>query len=234
MKRFYKEVSVSARDGGFAVLLDGRPVKTPAQNNLVLPIQALALAIAAEWREQGDEIIAASMPLLRLANTVIDGVCANREEVIGAILRFGENDLLCYRAHQPPELVARQKAGWDPLLDWAAQKHGANMRVAAGLTHVDQPTQALDALRGALKGFDAFSLGGLHVIASIAGSTVLALAVADGFITGAKAFELSRIDEIYQAEKWGADAEAAARVTALAHELDKAAELIALVRPEAE
>jgi chaperone required for assembly of F1-ATPase len=232
MKRFYKEVSAASRDGGFAVLLDGRPVKTPAQNGLVLPTEALAKAIAAEWREQGNEIVATAMPLLRLANTVIDGVARNREEVIGAILRFGENDLLCYRAHQPPELAARQKAGWDPVLDWVAQKQGANMRVAAGLTHVDQPSQALAALRGALESFDAFSLGGLHVIASITGSVVLALAVAGGFITGAQAFGLSRIDETYQAEKWGEDADAAARATALAHELNKAAEMIALVQGE--
>ncbi|HTC84364.1 MAG TPA: ATP12 family protein, partial [Rhizomicrobium sp.] len=140
--------------------------------------------------------------------------------------RFGENDLLCYRAHQPPELVARQKAGWDPLLDWVAQKHGARMAMAEGLSHVDQPPEALAALHRALNEFDAFTLGGLHVIASITGSTVLTLAVADGFISGARAFELSRIDETYQAEKWGEDAEAAKRTAALAHELDRAAELI--------
>lgn len=228
MKRFYEDVSVAPRDGGFAVLLDGRPVKTPAQNGLVLPTEQLALAIAAEWREQGDEIVATSMPLLRLANTVIDGVSRNRGEVIGAILRFGENDLLCYRAHQPAELAARQKAAWDPLLDWAAQTHGANMLVAAGLTHVEQPPQALAALRRALEGRDAFGLGALHVIASITGSAVLALAVADGFVSGARAFELSRVDEIYQAEKWGEDAEAAARAAALARELDKASDLMRL------
>lgn len=226
MKRFYKEVSVVPRDGGHAVLLDDRPVKTPGGNLLVLPTDRLASAIAAEWQAQGDEIVATTMPLLRLANTVIDGVSAHREEVIAAILRFGENDLLCYRAHQPPELVTRQKAGWDPLLDWVAEKHGANLRVAAGLTHIDQPAEALAAVHRALEGFDAFTLGGLHMVASVTGSTVLALAVADGFVSGARAFELSRIDEIYQAEKWGEDAEAAKRAAALAHELDKAAELI--------
>jgi len=226
MKRFYKEVSVAARDGGPAVLLDGRPVKTPGGNNLVLPTEKLAAAIAAEWRQQGDDIAATTMPLLRLANTVIDGVAAHREEVIGAILRFGENDLLCYRAHQPPELVARQAAGWDPLLDWVAEKHGANMRVAAGLVHIDQSPEAMAALRRALEGFDAFTLGGTHVVASVTGSVLLALAVADGFISGARAFELSRIDETYQAEKWGEDAEAAKRAAALAQELDKAVELI--------
>ena len=230
MRRFYKEVSVAPQDGGLAVLLDGRPVRTPGGNSLVLPSEKLASAIAEEWRAQGEEIVATAMPLLRLADTVIDGVVANRDDVIGAILRFGENDLLCYRAHQPPELVTRQKAGWDPVLDWVAEKHGANMRVAGGLTHVDQPAETLAALRRALEGFDAFTLGALHVIASITGSTILALAVAEGHIPGPRAFALSRIDETYQAEKWGEDAEAAKRAAALTHELDKAAELIGHVR----
>jgi len=230
MKRFYKAVSVAAADGGFAVLLDNRPVKTPGRNALILPSEKLAQAIAAEWRGQGDDVVATTMPLLRLANTVIDGVVANRDEVIGAILRFGENDLLCYRAHQPPELAARQTAGWDSALDWVAQRHGARMRVASGLTHVDQSPQALAALRQALQGFDPFTLGALHVIASVTGSTILALAVADGFLSGARAFELSRIDETYQAEKWGEDVEAAKRTAALAHELDRAVELIGHIR----
>ena len=230
MKRFYKDVSVAAQAGGYAVLLDGRAVKTPGGNALVLPNERLASAIAAEWREQGEQILATSMPLLRLANTVIDGVAVHRDEVIDAILRFGENDLLCYRAHQPPELVTRQKSGWDPLLHWVAQRHGARLRVAEGLNHVDQPPETLMALRRALEGFDAFTLGALHVIASITGSVVLALAVAEGVVPGARAFELSRIDEVYQAEKWGEDAEAAKRATALAHELDKAVELIGHVR----
>jgi chaperone required for assembly of F1-ATPase len=230
MKRFYKTVSVAPVAGGFCVLLDGKPIQTPARARLALPTEALAQAIAAEWDHQGEEVIATAMPLLRLANTVIDGVAANRAPVIAAILRFGENDLLCYRAHQPPDLAARQRESWDPLLDWARQRHGAQMIVAEGLGHVDQTLEALAALREPLEGFDAFTLGGLHVIASITGSLVLALAVADGTISGAHAFELSRIDETYQAEKWGQDAEAAKRATALAHELDKAVELIAAVR----
>jgi len=230
MKRFYKDISVAPESGGYAVLLDGRSVKTPSGNVLNLPTEKLATAIAAEWRGQGEEIVVTSMPLLRLANTVIDGVTAHRDEVIGAILRFGQNDLLCYRAHQPPELAARQKVGWDPLLAWAAQTHGARMKVAEGLTHVDQPAEALAALRQALETFDAFTLGASHVIASITGSAVLALAVAQGFVTGPQAFEASRIDEIYQAEKWGEDGEAAKRTAALARELDKAVELIGHVR----
>src|SRR5215469_16301168 len=149
MKRFYKDVTVGPAENGFAVLLDGKPVRTPGRNMLILPTERLAAAIALEWQAQGDEVIATTMPLLRLANTVIDGVAVHRDEVIDAILRFGENDLLCYRAHQPPELVARQKSGWDPLLDWVAQKHGAHMKVAEGLNHVDQPPETLAALRRA-------------------------------------------------------------------------------------
>ena len=233
MKRFYKQVSIAPVEGGFGVLLDGKSIKTPARNTLVLPTEKLAHAIAAEWRGQGEEVIASSMPLLKLANTAIDGVSSNREDVINAILRFGENDLICYRAHQPPELVARQSAGWDPLLDWVAQRHGARMRMAQGLNHVDQPPETLAALREPLEGLDAFALAGLHVVASVTGSLVLALTVLDDALSGARAFELSRIDEAYQAEKWGQDAEAAKRATALAHELDKAVELIALLRMEA-
>ena len=232
MKRFYKEVSIAPVEGGFGVLLDGKSIKTPARNTLVLPTEKLAQAIAAEWRGQGEDVIAASMPLLKLANTAIDGVCVNREDVIRAILRFGENDLVCYRAHQPPELAARQYAGWDPLLDWVAQRHGARMRVAQGLNHIDQLPETLAALRRPLEGLDAFTLAGLHVAASITGSMVLGLTVMDDALSGARAFELSRIDEAYQAEKWGQDAEAAKRAAALAHELNKAVELIGLVRME--
>ena len=145
MKRFYKSVSAAPVEGGFAVLLDGKPVKTPGRNFLVLPTENLAAAVAQEWQAQGEEIIATTMPLLRLANTVIDGVAVNRAGVIDATLRFGENDLLCYRAHQPPDLAARQREGWDPLLDWVRQRHGAHMRLAEGLAHVDQTLDALPA-----------------------------------------------------------------------------------------
>ena len=230
MKRFYKQVSTAPVTGGFGVLLDGRPVQTPARNALTLPTERLASAIAAEWQGQGEEVIATAMPLLRLANSVIDGVAVHRDATIDAILRFGENDLLCYRAHQPPDLAARQRQGWDPVLAWVRGQHGVEMTVAEGLTHVDQPPEALAGLRRVLEEFDAFTLGGLHVVASITGSTVLAVAVASDFVSGARAFELSRIDENYQTEKWGEDAEAVKRTAALAHELEKAVALIDLAR----
>src|SRR3569833_1483344 len=142
MKRFYKAVAVGPTDGGFAVLLDGRPVKTPARNTLVLPTEKLAAAIAAEWRGQGEEVTATSMPLLRLANSVTDGVTVTRGGVVAAVLRFAENDLLCYRAHQPPDLVARQRAGWDPWLDWARGRQRGPKNQAAGRTPVEQQAGA--------------------------------------------------------------------------------------------
>jgi chaperone required for assembly of F1-ATPase len=227
MKRFYKDVSVAKSENGFQVLLDGRPVKTPAKNTLSLPTQALANSIAAEWAAQGDTVDPVSMPHLKLANAVIDGVSANREEVIGAILRFGENDALCYRAHEPPELARRQHEGWDPMLAWVERRFGARLGTAAGLNHIDQPPEALAALRAAVAAHDDFSLAALHVLASVTGSLVLALALSQGETSAAHAFKMSRLDEDYQAEKWGLDTEAQTRARNLSRELDKAAEFIA-------
>ncbi len=227
MKRFYKAVSVGEADDGLRILLDGRPVKTPAKNMLAVPTRALADAIAAEWAGQGETIDPVSMPFLRLADTVIDGVAANRDAVIAAILRFAENDLLCYRAHQPPDLVRLQGEGWDPVLAWARNRYGVNFVVVEGFTHADQPPATLEAFRTALAALDSFSLAALHVVASIAGSVVLALALAEGERNAAQVFALARIDEDYQASKWGRDHEAEVRASNLARELDKAAEFIA-------
>ena len=230
MKRFYKDAAVGEAEDGFRVLLDGRPVKTPAKNALALPTRALAEAIAAEWQEQGEDIDPASMPFLKLANTVIDGIAANRDAVIDAILRFGENDLLCYRAHQPPELAALQAQGWDPVLAWARRRHGVDFILVEGFTHADQPPATLAAFRAALGAHDPFSLAALHVVASVAGSVVLALALADGELAPAQIFALSRIDEDYQASKWGRDHEAEIRARNLARELETAAQFIAAAR----
>jgi chaperone required for assembly of F1-ATPase len=226
MKRIYKDVTVAEAEDGFRVLLDGRPVQTPAKNRLALPTRALAEAIAEEWRGQGEEIAPASMPMLKLANTAIDGVTANREAVIAAILRFGENDLLCYRAG-PSDLAARQAQGWDPLLDWVRRRHGMDFVIVEGHTHADQPPATLAAFRAVLEGFDAFALAALHVIASVTGSLVLALAAAEGERSAAEIFALSRIDEEHQAATWGRDPEAEARAAALSREMEKAASFLA-------
>jgi chaperone required for assembly of F1-ATPase len=229
MKRFYKNAAVSKTESGFAVLLDGRGIKTPAGRTLVLPTERLAQAIAGEWGGQGEEIKPASMPLLRLANAALDGIAENPAATVAAILRFGDDDLLCYRASDPA-LAMRQGEGWDPLLSWAGQVLGAPLKVVTGVTHAEQQPHALAALRAASQSHDAFVLAGLHVIASITGSLVLALAVMAGHISAARAFTLSRIDETFQARMWGADAAAEERAACLAEDVAHAALLIELTR----
>ena len=143
MKRFYKDVAAARQTpDGFRILLDGKPVKTPGRHDLLLPTAALAEAVAEEWQAQGEEIMPATMPMLRLANTVQDGVSAHRAEVIAAILRFGEHDLICYRAEAAPELLRRQRESWDPMLDWASAQLGARLAVTQGVGHIAQSPDA--------------------------------------------------------------------------------------------
>jgi len=235
MKRFYKEVIVKKPDdegngGRFRILLDGKPVRTPGGNFLAIPGRALAERIASEWRDQKDEIEAVSMPMLRMANIALDGISANRQAVVDAITRFGEHDLICYRAEQPLELAALQEQSWSPMLDWAAAAHGARLAAGAGLVHIPQPPEALIALRRSVEERDDFALAALHVMASVTGSLVLALALAEGELSPAQAFQMSRIDEDYQAGKWGIDAQAEARARVLAREIDMASVFIAASR----
>jgi chaperone required for assembly of F1-ATPase len=195
-----------------------------------LPTAALAESIAEEWAGQGEEVDPRSMPMTRLANTVQDGVTHTREEVIGAVLRFGEHELLCYRAPEPPALAARQSEAWDPILEWLERRYGARLEVAVGLGPVVQPPAALARLRAAIGAEDDYALAALHVIASITGSLVLALALVDDAITPGQAFLLSRLDEDFQAERWGEDAEALARARALAREMNVASAFLAAAR----
>jgi len=229
VKRFYKSVAVDETPDGFRFLLDGKPVRTPARRPLLLPTYALADAVAREWRVQKDEMKPAAMPLTRLVNTVLDGVRDTREEVISVILRFGENDLLSYRTEAPAELVTRQLQ-WNAYLDWASDHHGARLAVTSGIQHVTQSAETLAALRRAVTAHSDFDLAALHVLASVTGSLVLGLAVLDGRLTSEEAFALSRLDEAYQAERWGSDPEAEARVERLAAEMHQAAELVRLAR----
>lgn len=227
MKRFYKSVSV---DDGNAILLDGRTLKTPRGGALDLPTRSLAEAIAEEWRVQGEEIDPQSMPFAKLANTAIDGVTPRRDEVIDEIVAFAKHDHLCYRTDTPPDLLRRQSEAWDKLLDWAAERYGAPLLRAHGITSVAQPERSIAALRRAVEAFDPFALAALHVIASISGSLVLALAVADRHLSAAEAFERSQIDERFQAEKWGLDTDAEARAKRLAADLAMAARFLDFAR----
>ncbi len=230
MKRFYEEVGVDHAPEGFRILLDGKPVKTPGRRTLLLPTQALALAIADEWRAQGEEIVPISMPMLRMANTALDGISHTRDAVIAAILRFGQHELLCYRAQSPAELAALQAAEWRPMLEWVHSHFGVRLLTSTGVIHVQQPPETLARLGEAVAAHDDFALAALHVAASITASLVLALALGEGVLNPAQAFQLSRIDETYQAGLWGEDAEAAARAKALAREMDVAAAFLAASR----
>ncbi|GAA0557333.1 ATP12 family chaperone protein [Rhizomicrobium electricum] len=212
MKRFYKEVSVSAAP--FRILLDGRPVKTPARAPLELPTLAFAEAIAEEWREQGDEIAPDAMVLTKLANTALDRVAPMREGVIGQVMGF-LNDLLCYRAEHPAELVTMQSAEWDPLLDWAAERYGVRLRTRPGIVHFAQSDEAVAAFRRAVEAYDPFALTALATVAPILGSLVLALALAEGRLDAEAAFSLSQLDERFQVERWGRDTEAEKRAAGL-------------------
>jgi chaperone required for assembly of F1-ATPase len=220
--KFYKDVSVSGQDRAFVVLVDGKPVKTPSRAVLALPSRALADAVADEWRRQDAKIEPAAMPLTGLANTAIDGVPMQRDAVVSHIIRFGRSDLLCYRADAPAALVARQSEAWDPLLAWVAETYGAGLTVGTGVGFIEQAEAALLVFESAVRSRDDFALTALNLAASLTGSLVLALALADGHLDADEAFAAATVDEVFQAEKWGRDAEAEARRERLAAELGAA------------
>lgn len=217
--KFYKTVDVEDRDSGFVVWLDGKAILTPHRAVLGVGSRALADAIAQEWRDQVSTIDPQAMPLTRLAYAAIDAAPAHRARLIDETLAFGRTDLLCYRAEGPSVLVARQAEAWDPLLDWARQRFGARLLTGKGIAFVTQPPESLAAFAAALGPCDDFSLIAHHGAASLLGSLVLALAMVHGRLDADDAFALSRIDEAFQVEAWGRDAEAEARASRLADEL---------------
>jgi len=212
-KRFYSQVAVVDTEAGFSIELDGRRVKTPAREPLAVPIKALADAIAAEWEAQQLEIDPEAMLVTKLANTAIDRVALRRDEIVDEISAFGASDLLCYRAEHPDSLVLRQAQGWDPLLAWLNLKTGTNLEVTSGVMFKAQSADDLAKLHAYVATFSEFELSGLHQIVTISGSLVLGLALMDNQIDAGKAHVLAHIDEIWQAEQWGTDEEAEARLT---------------------
>jgi chaperone required for assembly of F1-ATPase len=227
--RFYKRASSQPRGHMFEVLLDGRNVKTPKKIGLLLPTRAIAEAIAAEWAGQGQRIDPASMPLTQLANTAIDGVAGREADVRSDILKYAGSDLLCYRAEAPAALIERQAAAWDAVLEWAETVLGARFILANGVMPVTQPDEALRAVAANLEGLDAFRLASLHVMTTLMGSAILALAHARGRLTAAEAWKAAHVDEDWQIEQWGEDAEAAARRRRQWHELRAASRLLQLM-----
>ncbi|MDB6454660.1 ATP12 family chaperone protein [Falsirhodobacter sp. 20TX0035] len=207
-KRFWSDVTVRPEGAGFAVLLDGRPVRTPAKTPLILPSEALAREIAAEWQAQEREVRPDLMPATRRANSAFDKVTPQFDAVVGEVAKYGATDLLCYRAEGPAELVRRQQV-WDEVLRWAATRLHAPLIVTAGVIPCAQPPESLQRLREQVAGCTPFQLVALHDLVAMSGSLLLGLAVAHGHLTGAEAFALSRLDETFQAEVWGHDEDAA-------------------------
>ncbi|WP_026622839.1 chaperone required for assembly of F1-ATPase [Ensifer sp. WSM1721] len=209
-KRFYKHASVApADDGGYAVLLDGRPVRTPAKRPLAVPTEKLAALLAAEWDAQTEVIDPGAMPLTRIVNTAIDGVALDHRAVFDDVLRFAGSDLLCYRADSPAGLVKRQNDIWNPVLDWAAHSLGARFILAEGVIHQEQPREAISAYAEGLRPFATpLGLACLHTITSLTGSALLALALAKGRLSAEEAWEAAHVDEDWQIEHWGTDEEA--------------------------
>lgn len=229
-KRFWKAATVVAVETGFEVALDGRRVKTPAKSPLILPTRALAEAVAAEWQAQETTIAPESMPCTRSANAAIDKVTPQRTEVAQLIAAYGDSDLLCYRAEGPEALVARQAKAWDPMLDWAASALGARLSVAAGVIHIAQPAESLAVLDAAVAEFDAFELTALHDLVALSGSLVLGLAASHGVAPAEDLWNLSRVDEDWQVELWGADEEAAENAALRRAAFLHAARFLQLVR----
>ncbi|MCP5364747.1 MAG: ATPase [Hyphomicrobiales bacterium] len=212
LKRFYQTVAaVKTDEGHYAVLLDRRSVKTPAGQALALPTQVLAEAIADEWRSQQQMIDPETMPLMKLWATSVDRTGPYRQQVIEDLMRFTSTDLLCYRDEGEDELAARQAASWQPLLDWAAQDLGLRLHVTRGVIPVQQPEMTFTALSGILAKLNNAELTALATVAQISSSVVIGLAVLLVKIDAKVAYELTFLDEHYQAERWGEDAEAVGR-----------------------
>lgn len=231
MKRFYKETAVEPGEGGFRVLLDGKPMRTPAKGALVVPTRPLAEAIAAEWGGVPDkvEINAAHLPLTRLAATGVDRVVPRREEVIADTAKYAGSDLLCYRATAPASLVKLQHDAWQPLLDWANDRYAARLVVADGITFVDQPEESLRRLRDAVAAHADLALSALYNLTHTAGSLVIALAVAEGRLSATDASAAAQVDELYQVERWGDDPLALKHREGVAKDIDASARFLGLL-----
>jgi chaperone required for assembly of F1-ATPase len=230
LKRFYKKATAGETDGGFALLLDGKTAKTPAKKRLVLPGLALAEAIATEWEVLGSEIDPAKMPLTRLANLAIDRVEEEAASIREEIVRYASSDLVLYRAGEPEGLVALQTAHWDPILEWVRSALGARFILAEGVNFVVQPEAALAAVRvEAGKWPLPFALAALASLTSLAGSALIALALARGRLSAVETWNAAHLDEDWNVRQWGEDDEAASRRAQRFSEFEAAAKMLALL-----
>jgi chaperone required for assembly of F1-ATPase len=211
-KRFYKEAGVEERDGRFLLTLDGRTARTPSKQALAVPTHALAEALAEEWQGQGAEIDPSTMPITRIVNSAIDGVAPRQAEVVDDLVRYAGSDLVYYRASEPERLARSQEDAWSPVLDWAKDVHGARFHLGEGIMHVAQPSEAVAAIRAAIERIRSpFALAALHVMTTLSGSVLIALAHAAGQLDAGQAWAAAHVDELFQESVWGQDYEAMER-----------------------
>ena len=229
MKRFWKEAGAVAGEAGWAIQLDGRPLRTPAKAALVVPRQALADAIAHEWAMAPETVDPRAMPLTGLANAAIDRVAADPTAFAAMLSKYGESDLLYYRTDRPARLVERQAAAWDPLLAWARRRYDVDFVVGAGVLHMPQPEATVARLDHAVAAFGPFALSGLAPMVTIGGSLIAGLAVIELAITADAAWDAVSVDEQFQLDEWGADADAVAALALRKKDFLDAAGFLALI-----
>ena len=226
VKRFYREARVGE---GRRILLDGKAVKTPGRRDLALPTDALAGAVADEWNGHGETIDPRAMPLTGLANAALDRIAPDPAAFARGLAAYGESDLLHYRAEGPAPLVSRQSERWDPILAWAQQCYEIVFELATGVIHMPQPAETLARLNAALAARDAFALAGLSPLATVSGSLLIALALAEGALSLDAAWAAATLDEQWQAEQWGEDSEAAAALAGRRRDFETGARFLALL-----
>lgn len=231
MKRAYREVRAASAGAGWRIMLDARELQTPARLPLLLPRQELAAAIAGEWQAQSDKIVPSTMPLMRLAATAVDRVAPERQRTIDEIVGYAETDLVCYRAERPEDLVSRQTAAWQPLVDWAILRFDAPLLVVTGVIPKRQSPAVAAALRATISEMDEFWLAALHEATTLCGSVVIGLALTERLLDAEAAWRASQLEESYQIEKWGEDAEAAQRRADIRRDLEAACRFMILLRP---
>lgn len=234
MKRFWDQASITPTEQGFAILLDGKPMRIPGGSELRIESATLAQAIADEWQAAGGgkdgDMTAEDVPLTRLAGTAQDRIAPDPAPVAEALAAYAETDLLCYRAEHPLPLVTRQAREWEPWLDWLAETHGARLRPTEGIAHVAQDGEAVAAVREVLRAQPAHVLAGLGIVVPALGSVVLGLALAAGALDAQRAYEIASLEERFQAEQWGEDNDAAKRRAHVASDIALAARFIELAR----
>jgi len=230
MKRFWTQVTVMPEGDRYGIALDGKPIRTPGRAALAVPTAALAEAIADEWRSVEGDIDPRAMPLTGFANAAIDTIAPDTASFAAGLAKYGESDLLYYRADEPEPLVERQRAAWDPALDWARTRYDVHFETATGVMHRAQPAATVGRLRGGVTARDAFTLAGLHPVVTVTGSLILALALVEGAMDADAVWHAARIDEDWQEEMWGKDDLAEQATAAHRADFDAGARFLAMLR----